>query len=153
MNMELKMNQNKELKKVGLKVTHPRILVLEVLQNPEKKHISAEEIYRILRDRGEEIGLATIYRVLNQFDDAGIVDKHHFDGGKSVFELSDTDHHDHLICLNCGKVIEFEDKIIERCQVEVAERNMMTLTHHSLYLYGTCIGGCTPEQETSSPDS
>jgi Fur family ferric uptake transcriptional regulator len=139
--------QNKDLKRVGLKVTHPRVLVLGVLQDPDNKHVSAEDIYRKLRDDGEEIGLATIYRVLNQFDDAGIVDKHNFDGGKHVFELSNTEHHDHLVCLNCGKVIEFEDEIIERCQEEVAKKNLMELTHHSLYLYGTCKNGCEPTQE------
>jgi Fur family ferric uptake transcriptional regulator len=132
------MDQNKELKKAGLKVTLPRLKILEILQLPENQHISAEDVYKILIDHDEDIGLATVYRVLNQFDDAGILNRHHFEGGKSVFEISHKNHHDHLVCLKCGKVIEFEDDVIERRQDEVAVRHNMTLTHHSLYLYGEC---------------
>ena len=98
-------------------------------------------MYKILIDQGEEIGLATVYRVLNQFDDAGILNRHHFEGGKSVFEISHKEHHDHLVCLKCGKVIEFEDDVIEQRQIEIAERNNIKLTHHSLYLYGECKDG------------
>ena len=94
-------------------------------------------------ESGEEIGLATVYRVLNQFDDAGIIDRHYFEGGKSVFELSGELHHDHLVCLKCGKVVEFEDNVIEQCQKDVAANHDMTLTNHSLYLYGECKDGCT----------
>lgn len=133
---------NHELKKAGLKVTLPRMLILNILKDPKNQHVSAEEVYRILVENGEEIGIATTYRVLNQFDDAGIVERHHFDGGKSVFELKDQPHHDHLVCLKCGKVIEFEDNIIEERQVAVAKAHNMQLTHHSLYLYGTCKNGC-----------
>ncbi|AXR06372.1 ferric iron uptake transcriptional regulator [Salinimonas sediminis] len=135
------MDQNKELKKAGLKVTLPRLKILQILQEPKNQHISAEDVYKILIDHGEEIGLATVYRVLNQFDDAGILNRHHFEGGKSVFEISHKDHHDHLVCLKCGKVIEFEDDMIERRQIEIAEENNMKLTHHSLYLYGECADG------------
>ena len=131
-------DHNLELKKTGLKVTLPRIKILEILQSPDNQHISAEDVYKILLDLGEEIGLATVYRVLNQFDDAGIVSRHHFEGGKSVFELSGSTHHDHLVCLKCGKVIEFEDELIERRQVEISEANGIKLTNHSLYLYGEC---------------
>ena len=116
-------DHNLELKKAGLKVTLPRIKILEILQSPDNQHISAEDVYKILLDLGEEIGLATAYRVLNQFDDAGIVSRHHFEGGKSVFELSGSTHHDHLVCLKCGKVVEFEDDMIERRQLEIAEEN------------------------------
>jgi Fur family ferric uptake transcriptional regulator len=91
-----------------------------------------------LLEQDEDIGLATVYRVLNQFDDAGILIRHHFEGGKSVFEISHKEHHDHLVCLRCGKVVEFEDPVIERRQLEVAEHNNMKLTHHSLYMYGEC---------------
>jgi Fur family ferric uptake transcriptional regulator len=133
------MDQNKELKKAGLKVTLPRLKILEILQLPENQHISAEDVYKILIDHNEDIGLATVYRVLNQFDDAGILNRHHFEGGKSVFEISHKNHHDHLVCLKCGKVIEFEDDVIEKRQDEVAERHNMKLTHHSLYLYGECM--------------
>ncbi|MFT5924592.1 MAG: Fur family ferric uptake transcriptional regulator [Paraglaciecola sp.] len=136
------MDQNKELKKAGLKVTLPRLKILEILQLPENQHISAEDVYKILIDHDEDIGLATVYRVLNQFDDAGILNRHHFEGGKSVFEISHKNHHDHLVCLKCGKVVEFEDDVIERRQDEVAERHNMTLTHHSLYLYGECKIDC-----------
>ncbi|WP_462158296.1 ferric iron uptake transcriptional regulator [Pseudoalteromonas sp. GB56] len=130
---------NLELKKAGLKVTLPRIKILEILQSPDNQHISAEDVYKILLDNSEEIGLATVYRVLNQFDDAGIVTRHHFEGGKSVFELSGSTHHDHLVCLKCGRVIEFEDDLIERRQIEIADTNGIKLTNHSLYLYGECV--------------
>ena len=117
------MDQNKELKKAGLKVTLPRLKILQILQEPENQHISAEDVYKILIEQGEEIGLATVYRVLNQFDDAGILNRHHFEGGKSVFEISHKDHHDHLVCLKCGKVIEFEDDIIEERQEMIATQD------------------------------
>lgn len=140
------MDQNKELKKAGLKVTLPRLKILEILQQPDNQHISAEEVYKILIDQGEEIGLATVYRVLNQFDDAGILLRHHFEGGKSVFEISQKAHHDHLVCLKCGKVIEFEDPIIEDRQDQIAKEHNIKLTHHSLYLYGECTSeDCQPE--------
>ncbi|ARD45225.1 ferric iron uptake transcriptional regulator [Colwellia sp. PAMC 21821] len=130
--------QNEELKRAGLKITLPRIKILGILQNPNNQHISAEDVYKILLEHNEEIGLATVYRVLNQFDDAGIVTRHHFEGGKSVFELSHKKHHDHLVCLNCGKVIEFEDDVIEQRQEDVAKLHKVKLTNHSLYLYGEC---------------
>ena len=135
-------DNNQALKDAGLKVTLPRLKILEVLQQPDCAHISAEDLYKKLIDLGEEIGLATVYRVLNQFDDAGILNRHHFEGGKSVFEISHKKHHDHLVCLNCGKVIEFEDEVIEKRQEEVAKRHNMTLIHHSLYLYGECQDDC-----------
>ncbi|PHR65889.1 ferric iron uptake transcriptional regulator [Pseudidiomarina marina] len=127
-----------QLKKAGLKVTSPRVKILEILKNPNNQHISAEDVYKILLEKNEEIGLATVYRVLNQFDDAGIVSRHHFEGGRSVFELSAKDHHDHLVCLTCGHVFEFEDDVIEERQLQVAEANNIKLTNHSLYLYGEC---------------
>src|SRR5690554_5003850 len=125
-------------KKAGLKVTSPRIKVLQIHKNPANQHVSAEDVYKILLEKNEEIGLATVYRVLNQFDDAGIVSRHHFEGGRSVFELRSNDHHDHLVCLTCGHVFEFEDEVIEERQLQVAEANNITLTNHSLYLYGEC---------------
>ena len=131
-------DQNEELKRAGLKITLPRIKILIILQNPENQHISAEDVYKILLDQNEEIGLATVYRVLNQFDDAGIVTRHHFEGGKSVFELTQKKHHDHLVCLKCGKVVEFEDEIIEQRQEDIAKTHHIKLTNHSLYLYGEC---------------
>ncbi|GHE77253.1 ferric iron uptake transcriptional regulator [Thalassotalea profundi] len=130
--------QNEELKRAGLKITLPRIKILAILQEPENQHISAEDVYKILLDQNEEIGLATVYRVLNQFDDAGIVSRHHFEGGKSVFELTQNKHHDHLVCLKCGKVVEFEDDVIEQRQEDIAKHHKIKLTNHSLYLYGEC---------------
>jgi len=130
--------QNEELKRAGLKITLPRIKILSILQQPNNQHISAEDVYKILLEQNEEIGLATVYRVLNQFDDAGIVTRHHFEGGKSVFELAHKAHHDHLVCLKCGKVVEFEDDVIEKRQSDIAVEHKIKLTNHSLYLYGEC---------------
>lgn len=136
-------DNNKALKDAGLKVTLPRLKILEVLQEPDCQHISAEDLYKKLIDIGEEIGLATVYRVLNQFDDAGIVTRHHFEGGKSVFELATQHHHDHLVCLDCGRVIEFTDEVIEQRQRDIANQYNIRLTNHSLYLYGHCTkSGC-----------
>lgn len=140
-------DHNQQLKDAGLKITSPRIKILEYLRRPDCQHISAEDLYKLLLDNGEEIGLATVYRVLNQFDDAGIVTRHHFEGGKSVFELAQQHHHDHLVCLDCGKVIEFSDESIERRQQEIAAEHGMTLTHHSLYLYGHCNDGSCKDEK------
>ena len=131
-------DNSQELKNAGLKVTLPRVKILEILKNPSNQHISAEDVYKILLEQDDEIGLATVYRVLNQFDDAGIVTRHHFEGGKSVFELTGKHHHDHLVCLNCGMVTEFHNEVIEDMQRQVAANNGIKLTHHSLYLYGEC---------------
>ncbi len=129
------------LKKAGLKITLPRIKILELLQLPSSQHASAEDLYKKLPDKGEEIGLATVYRVLNQFDDAGIVTRHYFEGGKSVFELATQNHHDHLVCLDCGHVVEFHDEVIEGRQKEITAENNMSLQAHSLYLYGRSLDG------------
>ncbi|SDJ13779.1 MULTISPECIES: ferric iron uptake transcriptional regulator [Ferrimonas] len=134
-------DENQALKKAGLKVTLPRVKILELLQHPGNQHISAEDLYKLLLDQGEEIGLATVYRVLNQFDDAGIVTRHHFESGKAVFELASQHHHDHLVCLDCGKVIEFSDETIEQRQNEIAMKHNIKLTNHSLYLYGVSTDG------------
>ena len=134
-------DNNKALKNAGLKVTLPRLKILEVLQDPSCQHVSTEDIYKKLLDIGEDIGLATVYRVLNQFDDAGIVTRHNFEGGKSVFELTQQYHHDHLICLDCGKVIEFRDESIEARQHVIGQQHGIKLTNHSLYLYGHCTTG------------
>jgi Fur family ferric uptake transcriptional regulator len=131
------MVNGKTLRKAGLKVTHPRILILDVLHEPENKHISAEEIFQLLRSNGEGIGLATVYRVLSQFEDAGILDKHNFGGYKHVFEIKNQKHHDHLVCIGSDKIIEFEDETIEKRLTEIADENDIRLVHHSLYLYGT----------------
>lgn len=134
-------SENKALKEAGLKVTSPRVKILRLLQHPTNQHVSAEELYKKLLEQGDEVGVATVYRVLNQFDDAGIVTRHHFEGGKSVFELAHQHHHDHLVCLKCGEVIEFNDDLIEKQQKMIAERYGIKLTNHSLYLYGEPIDG------------
>jgi Fur family ferric uptake transcriptional regulator len=144
-------DQNEELKRAGLKITLPRLKILTILQEPSNQHISAEDVYKILLEQHQEIGLATVYRVLNQFDDAGIVTRHHFEGGKSVFELSQKDHHDHLVCLKCGKVVEFEDNVIEQRQEDIAKSHNIKLTNHSLYLYGECndVEACESHRKSS----
>lgn len=129
---------NQELRKAGLKVTLPRLKILELLENSALRHMSAEDVYKSLLDQGEDVGLATVYRVLTQFEAAGIVERHHFEGGHSVFEIKDSHHHDHIVCTNCGKVVEFHDEVIEERQKKMAESLGFTLTDHSLYLYGLC---------------
>jgi Fur family ferric uptake transcriptional regulator len=131
--------ENYDLKNAGLKITAPRLKILEILEKQtDDRHLSAEQVYKILLSENQEIGLATVYRVLTQFEAAGLVSRHHFEGGNSVFELSTDSHHDHLLCLKCGKVEEFTDEIIETRQKEIADRLGYELTDHSLYLYGIC---------------
>ena len=128
-----------DLRNAGLKVTLPRVKILQILENQATdRHLTAEQVYKILLSEDEEIGLATVYRVLTQFEAAGLVTRHHFEGGNSVFELSDGDHHDHILCIKCGKVDEFTDDIIETRQKEIAQRLGYELTAHGLYLYGFC---------------
>lgn len=129
---------NQELRKAGLKVTLPRVKILELLESSPVHHLSAEDVYKALLAAGEDVGLATVYRVLTQFETAGIVDRHHFEGGHSVFELRDTEHHDHIVCVSCGRVAEFHDDVIEARQMAVAQQLGFTLTGHSLHLYGQC---------------
>jgi len=130
--------ESSDLKKVGLKVTLPRIKILGLLEASKTRHQSAEDVYRALLDDGEEIGLATVYRVLTQFEAAGLVDRHHFEGGQAVFELNEKGHHDHVVCVVCGKVEEFFDEFIEERQREVAGKMGYEVTDHSLILYGKC---------------
>ena len=129
--------QNQELRKAGLKVTLPRVKILQILEgaNPEAQHMSAEDVYRALMDAGEDVGLATVYRVLTQFENAGLVTRHHFETGHSVFELAKGEHHDHMVCMESGEVIEFVDPIIEKRQHELAEEHGYELVDHSLVLY------------------
>ena len=129
------MQQRQELRKAGLKVTLPRLKILEILENAEQRHLSAEDIYKELLDSGEEIGLATVYRVLTQFESAGLVTRHNFEGGHSIFELDDGEHHDHMVCVDTGEVVEFTSDEIERLQQEVAEAHGYELIDHSLVLY------------------
>jgi Fur family ferric uptake transcriptional regulator len=130
-----------ELKRAGLKKTTPRVKILSLLERgAEKRHFTAEDVYRLLSDAGEDIGLGTIYRVLTQFENAGLVIRHNFEGGRSVFELNDEAHHDHMVCVACGAVFEFQDKVIEERQHAVARQAGFELDHHALYLYGVCEG-------------
>jgi len=124
-----------ELKKAGLKVTLPRLRILELLEDGDKAHLSAEEIYRRLIDAGEEVGLATVYRVLTQFEQAGICIRHNFEEGHAVYELTPSDHHDHMVCLDTGDVIEFTDDIIEDRQKKLAEERGYEIIDHSMVLY------------------
>ena len=129
------MQQRKELRKAGLKITLPRLKILEILEGARLRHLSAEDIYKELLQSGEDIGLATVYRVLTQFEAAGLVTRHNFEGGHSVFELDDGDHHDHMVCVETGDVIEFVSEEIERLQHEIAEKYGYELLDHSLVLY------------------
>ncbi len=132
------MGQRQELRNAGLKVTMPRLKILEILERSTMRHLSAEDMYKELLDAGEDIGLATVYRVLTQFENAGLVIRHNFEGERSVFELNDADHHDHMVCAKCGRVDEFFDKRIEALQEKVAEEKGFKLQDHSLTLYGVC---------------
>ena len=129
------MSDDAELKKAGLKVTLPRLRILELLEGGDKTHLSAEEIYRRLIDAGEEVGLATVYRVLTQFEQAGICIRHNFEEGHAVYELTPSDHHDHMVCLDTGEVIEFTDDIIEERQMKLAKEKGYEIIDHSMVLY------------------
>jgi len=130
--------EGKDLRKAGLKVTLPRLKILEILEGSTTRHLSAEDIYRILLESHEDIGLATVYRVLTQFEAAGLVTRHHFEDGMAVFELNQGTHHDHIVCLDCGRVEEFVDSGIEARQTAVAHKLSFTISDHSLILYGHC---------------
>lgn len=130
--------ESQDLRKAGLKVTLPRMKILEILESTGQRHMSAEDMYKALLDSGEEIGLATVYRVLTQFEDAGLVTRHHFEGGHSMFELNEGDHHDHILCVKCGRVDEFVDETIENRQEQIAKEAGYEMTDHSLYIYGIC---------------
>lgn len=130
--------QHKDLRDVGLKVTLPRIKILQILEGADPHHMSAEEVYKKLLDAGEDVGLATVYRVLTQFEAAGLVRRHNFEGGRSVFEIDDGEHHDHLVCLQCSRVEEFVDEAIEKRQQQIAVKANFKMTDHNLTIYGLC---------------
>ncbi len=127
--------EHQDLRKAGLKVTSPRLKVLEVLETSTERHLSAEAVYKALLAAEQELGLATVYRVLTQFERAGLVTRHNFEGGTSVFEPADGPHHDHMVCLRTGEVIEFYDERIEKLQTEIAEKHGYCIEDHSLVLY------------------
>ncbi len=130
--------ESRDLKKVGLKATLPRIRILQMLEQSETRHLSAEDVYKALLESGEDVGLATVYRVLTQFETAGLVSRHHFESGHSVFEMNEGGHHDHILCVKCGKIEEFIDEIIEERQRAIAKKSGFAMTDHSLYIYGIC---------------
>jgi Fur family ferric uptake transcriptional regulator len=130
--------RNPAIKMAGLKVTAPRTKILEIFETSGKRHLSAEEIYRKLVKAGEDIGIATIYRVLTQFESAGILTRHHFSENHSIFELDSGEHHDHLVCVKCGHVEEFVDSIIEERQKEIARKAGYQMSDHALHIYGLC---------------
>jgi Fur family ferric uptake transcriptional regulator len=141
-----------ELKSTGLKVTLPRLKILEIFQGNARRHMSAEDVYRVLLGEGSDVGLATVYRVLSQFEHAEILSRSHFEGGKSVFELNAGQHHDHLVCLDCGKVEEFFDAEIEQRQHAVAATKGFTIADHALSLYAHCTTQACPHRPTLSND-
>lgn len=151
-------NQYDELRTMGLKVTVPRVKILELFQNqaaayaPGKRHLSAEEVFKLLLEENSDIGLATVYRVLTQFEQAGILVRHHFEEGRATYELQGGTHHDHIVCVSCGKVEEFVDSAIEAAQRQVAERCGYELTDHSLVLYGIC-SECKKAEEAKRQSS
>lgn len=129
------MVENTELRKAGLKVTLPRLKILQLLESAGQRHMSAEDVYKALMEADEDVGLATVYRVLTQFETAGLVVRHNFDGGHAVFELADGGHHDHMVCVDTGEVIEFMDAEIERRQKEIVKQHGFELVEHNLVLY------------------
>ncbi len=131
--------EGKDIKRAGLKITQPRVKILELLENSTDHHLSAEDIYKTLLNNGDDIGLATVYRVLTQFEAAGLVTRHHFESGQAVFELSSDEHHDHMVCVRTGRVVEFCDEVIEQRQKDIAREHGFEITGHSLILYGQFV--------------
>lgn len=141
------MSNPSDLKNIGLKATLPRLRILDLFEQSNKRHMTAEEVYRLLTDDGQDIGLATVYRVLTQFEQAGLLMRHHFDSDKAVFELKQGDHHDHLVCLQCGKVEEFVDAEIEKRQHRIAKERGFAIKEHSLQIYADCIKENCPNRK------
>jgi len=133
--------EKQDLKRVGLKVTQPRMKILALLEASDQRHLTAEEVYKKLLENNDEIGLATVYRVLTQFESAGLVYRHNFEGGQAVFELAgeEDEHHDHMVCVKTGKVVEFYDEVIEQRQKEIAKEHGFVISDHSLVLYGEFV--------------
>jgi Fur family transcriptional regulator, ferric uptake regulator len=132
------MSKPEDLKTIGLKATLPRLRILNLFETSEVRHLSAEEVYKTLIADGIDVGLATVYRVLTQFEQAGLLMRHHFEGGRAVYELNQGGHHDHLVCLQCGRVEEFRDPEIEKRQIKIARERGFTIREHSLDLYAEC---------------
>lgn len=142
------MSKPNDLKTMGLKATLPRLRILSLFESSEVRHLSAEDVYKTLLNEGEDIGLATVYRVLTQFEQAGLLERHHFESGKAVFELNSDGHHDHLVCLQCGKVEEFFDEEIEKRQTRIAKDRGFAIRDHSLSIYADCTKTDCPDRKT-----
>ncbi|MDX9717916.1 ferric iron uptake transcriptional regulator [Thauera sp. WH-2] len=140
-------DNSKNLKSIGLKATYPRLKILDLFQHSDQRHLTAEDVYRALMNEGMDIGLATVYRVLTQFEQAGLLERHYFESGKAVFELNEGGHHDHLVCMQCGKVEEFFDAEIERRQNKIAEERGFKIRDHALYIYADCTRENCPNLE------
>ncbi|HEX5801767.1 MAG TPA: ferric iron uptake transcriptional regulator [Azospira sp.] len=147
------MSNSESLKSIGLKATFPRLKILELFEKTDVRHLTAEDVYRLLLTEGMDIGLATVYRVLTQFEQAGLLERHHFESGKAVFELNAGHHHDHLVCINCGKVEEFYDPEIERRQAKIAKDRGFAIHEHALYLYAECTKTDCPSRGKSGKTS
>ena len=128
-----------DLKSAGLKATAPRLKIINLFESSKVRHMTAEDVYKQLVSEGLDIGLATVYRVLTQFEQAGLLVRHHFESGKAVFELNEGHHHDHLVCMNCGRVEEFYDSEIEKRQMKIAKERGFEIREHALYLYAECV--------------
>ncbi|MBL8453427.1 MAG: ferric iron uptake transcriptional regulator [Zoogloea sp.] len=139
-------NNSQNLKSIGLKATFPRLKILDLFQKAENRHLTAEDVYRLLISEDMDIGLATVYRVLTQFEQAGLLERHYFESGKAVFELNEGHHHDHLVCLQCGKVEEFFDPEIEERQNRIAAERGFAVKEHALYLYADCQKAACPNK-------
>jgi len=140
------MSDPSDLKSIGLKATLPRLKILDLFESSKKRHLNAEEVYRLLIAEDIDIGLATVYRVLTQFEQAGLLIRHHFDSDKAVYELNSGGHHDHLVCIQCGRVEEFFDEEIERRQKKVAAQRGFTIHDHSLHIYADCTKNACPHK-------
>ena len=142
------MSEPKDLKDMGLKATLPRLKILDLFESSDVRHLTADDVYRVLLNDNIDIGLATVYRVLTQFEQAGILVRHHFESGKAVYELNQGSHHDHLVCLQCGRVEEFFDEDIERRQKKIAKERGFEIHDHSLHIYADCIKSSCPHRSS-----
>jgi Fur family ferric uptake transcriptional regulator len=143
------MTTSHDLKSAGLKATLPRLRIINLFEQSKVRHMTAEDVYKQLLADGLDIGLATVYRVLTQFEQAGLLVRHHFESGRAVFELNQGGHHDHLVCLQCGRVEEFYDSDIEKRQAKIAKERGFAIAEHALYLYAECVKANCPYRKTS----
>jgi len=146
------MTTSHDLKSAGLKATVPRLKIINLFETSRVRHLTAEDVYKILLGEGLDIGLATVYRVLTQFEQAGLLVRHHFESGKAVFELNEGKHHDHLVCMQCGRVEEFYDPEIEKRQAKVAKDRGFEISEHALYLYADCTKPRCPYRKSTDPN-